>query len=179
MQFPRTTKLRTISQLVFFLLFVFLLLATEFHGSLTASAGEIRLPYPVSLFFQLDPLIAIANGLSGHGLYRGLLWSLLVLIPTMFVGRFFCGWICPLGSVHHYFSSWRSERKRGKELIESNRYKRWQTAKYYLLILGLVAAVLGTGIIGWIDPFSFLVRLSWFIDPTRERVWSARVSERA
>ena len=35
-------------------------------------------------------------------------------------------------------------------------YKR-QT-KYYLLIASLVAAVFGTGIVGWLDPFSLLVR---------------------
>jgi polyferredoxin len=154
----KPTRLRLFSQIVFFLLFLFLLLRTEFRGSLSAPRGEIRLPYPVGLFFQIDPLVALSNALASHALYRGLLWSLVILIPTMFFGRFFCGWICPLGSVHHFFSSFRSERKRGKQLIESNRYKRWQTTKYYLLIVALVAALMGTGIVGWLDPFSFLVR---------------------
>jgi len=158
LRFPTPTKLRILSQIVFFFLFLFLLLHTEFRGSLTASASEIRLPYPVSLFFQFDPLVAISNALSSHALYRGLLWSLVVLIPTMLLGRFFCGWICPLGSIHHFFSSFKSERKRGKQLIDSNRYKRWQTTKYYLLIASLVAAVSGTGVVGWLDPFSLLVR---------------------
>jgi polyferredoxin len=158
LRFPKPTKLRTFSQIVFFFLFLFLLLRTEFRGSLTASTREIRLPYPVALFFQFDPLVAISNALSSRALYRGLLWSLVVLIPTMFLGRFFCGWICPLGSIHHYLSSFKSERKRGKQLIDSNRYKRWQATKYYLLIASLVAAGLGTGIVGWLDPFSFLVR---------------------
>ncbi len=158
LHFPKPTRLRTLSQIVFFFLFLFLLLRTEFRGSLTASNSEIRLPYPVALFFRLDPLVAISNALSSHALYRGLLWSLVILIPTMFLGRFFCGWICPLGSIHHYFSSFKSERKRGKQLIESNRYRHWQTTKYYLLVVSLVAAVFGTGIIGWLDPFSFLVR---------------------
>ena len=158
LRFLKPTKLRTISQLVFFLFFLLLLLRTEFRGSLTSSSAEIRLPYPVSLFFQLDPLVAISNALASHALYRGLLWSLVVLLPTMFLGRFFCGWICPLGSIHHFFSSLRSERKRGKQLIASNRYKNWQTAKYYLLIVGLAASLFGTGIVGWLDPFSLLVR---------------------
>lgn len=96
--------------------------------------------------------------MAGHALYRGLLWCLLILIPTMFIGRFFCGWICPLGSIHHFFSSLKSERKRGKQLLESNRYKRWQTTKYYILAASLMAAPLGTDVGGWLDPFSFLVR---------------------
>jgi hypothetical protein len=51
--FPKPTKLRTLSQIIFFFLFLSLLLRTEFRGSLTVSASEIRLPYPVSLFFHL------------------------------------------------------------------------------------------------------------------------------
>lgn len=154
MHLPTPTKVRSYSQIAFFVLFLFLLLRTEFRGSLTPSSNEIRLPYPVSLFFQLDPLVAVSNALSSHALYRGLLWSLIILIPTMFLVRFFCGWVCPLGSIHHFFSSFKSERKRGKQLIESNRYKRWQTTKYYLLFVALVAAV----VVGWLDPFSLLVR---------------------
>ena len=154
----KPTRWRCLSQVIFFLLFLSLLVRTEFRGSLHTSTGDIHLPYPVNLFFRLDPLVALSNALASHALYRALLWSLVILIPTMFLGRFFCGWICPLGSIHHFFSSWKSERKRGKQLIESNRYKRWQTTKYYLLIACLVGAVLGTGIVGWLDPFSFLVR---------------------
>ena len=154
----KPTRVRWLSQIIFFSLFLFLLLRTEFRGSLHAGGSDIRLPYPVQLFFQFDPLVALSNALSSRALYHGLLWSLVVLIPTMFLGRFFCGWICPLGSIHHFFSSLRSERKRGKQLIESNRYKRWQTTKYYLLVAALIAAVLGTGIVGWLDPFSLLVR---------------------
>ena len=154
----KPTRLRWYSQVFFFALFLFLLLRTGFSGSLHAGGSDIRLPYPVQLFFQLDPLVALSNALSSRALYHGLLWSLMVLIPTMLLGRFFCGWICPLGSIHHFFSSLRSERKRGKQLIESNRYKRWQTTKYYLLVAVLIAALLGTGIVGWLDPFSLLVR---------------------
>ena len=154
----KPTRLRWFSQVAFFSLFLFLLLRTEFRGSLHAGGSEIRLPYPVQLFFQFDPLGALSNARSSRALYHGLLWSLVVLIPTMLLGRFFCGWICPLGSIHHFFGSLTSERKRGKQLIESNRYKRWQTTKYYLLVAALIAAVLGTGIVGWLDPFSFLVR---------------------
>ncbi|MGC2475171.1 MAG: 4Fe-4S dicluster domain-containing protein [Candidatus Sulfotelmatobacter sp.] len=158
MRWIRPTRLRLISQILFFLLFLFLLIRTEFRGTIATSGSDIRLPYPVGLFFQLDPLVSLSNALTGHGLYRGLLWSLVILIPTMFLGRFFCGWMCPLGSIHHFFGSLRSDRKRGKQLLESNRYKRWQTTKYYILIATLVCALLGTGLVGWLDPFSFLVR---------------------
>ena len=158
MKYATLRRLRRLCQIAFLLVFVLLLSRTEFRGSLRSSAGEIHLGYPVRLFFELDPLIAISNALASRALYRGLLWSLLIIIPTLFVGRFFCGWVCPMGTLNHFFGSLKSENKRGKLLIDSNRYKRWQTTKYYILVATLMAALLGTGLVGWLDPFSFLTR---------------------
>ena len=110
------------------------------------------------LFFEWDPLVALINALAGHALYRGLIWCLLILLPTLFLGRFFCGWICPMGTLQHFVGNLPSEAKRGKQRIESNRYKRWQTWKYLVLIAGLVAACFGSAALGCIDPFSLLVR---------------------
>ena len=152
-------KLRRASQILFLGLFFLHLFKTEFRGSLHSAPGDIRLPIPYpAIFLQSDPLIAISNALSSHALYHGLLWSLTILIPTFILGRFFCGWICPLGTLNHFFSSWKSERKRGPERLERNRYKRWQALKYYVLIAVLVAALLGSGIVGIFDPISLLIR---------------------
>lgn len=155
---PSPTRLRRASQILFLLFFLFLLLRTDFRESDSATSGDLRLTSPVSLFFQLDPLVAVSNALASGALYRGLLWSLIVLIPTFFLGRLFCGWICPLGTLNHFFSNLKSESKRAKQLINSNRYKSWQTTKYYLLAAGLVAALFGSALIGWLDPLSFLTR---------------------
>ena len=153
----RLPLLRRISQIFFLLLFVALLIFTSLRPT-PGGAGEIHMRAPIRLFFQLDPLVAIANVLAAHSLYRGLLWSLVILVPTLFLGRFFCGWICPMGTLQHFVGNMYSEAKRGKQRIESNRYKRWQTAKYAVLIAGLVAAFFGSMAIGWLDPFSLLVR---------------------
>jgi formate hydrogenlyase subunit 6/NADH:ubiquinone oxidoreductase subunit I len=81
------------------------------------------------------------------------------------IGRLFCGWVCPLGTLHHFVSSWKSERKRGPERLERNRYKKWQSLKFYILIAGLVSAIFGGSLIGILDPISLTVRsltASWF-----------------
>ena len=96
-------KLRRLSQILFLLLFLLLMMKADSFSSLRAARDGPRLPYPVSFFLQLDPLTAVASALSSHTLYRGLLWSLAILIPTFFLGRFFCGWICPLGTLNHFF----------------------------------------------------------------------------
>ncbi|MBE3072165.1 MAG: 4Fe-4S binding protein [Acidobacteria bacterium] len=151
-------KIRLASQVLFFGLFLFLLFRTEFHGSFGTAGSAVRIPWPVGLFLEANPLVAAANALSTHALYRNLLWSLAILVPTFFLGRAFCGWVCPLGTLNHYFGHLRSERKRGGRLLESNRYKRWQTAKYYILVAVLVAAAAGTALVGIVDPIALTVR---------------------
>ena len=153
----RLPQFRRISQIFFLLLFLALLILTSMRPASTGSA-DIHMRGPVRMFFILDPLVAITNALATHALYRGLILSLIVLLPTLFLGRFFCGWICPMGTLQHFVGSLKSEGKRGKQGIESNRYKRWQTIKYVVLLAGLVAAVFGSMAIGTLDPFSLLVR---------------------
>ena len=153
----RWQRLRRISQIFFLLLFLLLLVFTALRA-MPGTTSDIHVRGPVRLFFEWDPLVALTNALAGHALYRGLLWSLIILVPTLFLGRFFCGWICPMGTLQHFVGSRPSEAKRGKRRIESNRYKRWQTIKYVVLLAGLVAAAFGSMAIGWLDPFSLLVR---------------------
>jgi len=153
----RLPLLRRISQIFFLLLFLALLIFTSLRP-VPGATSDIHLLAPVRLFFELDPLVAVTNALASHALYRGLLWSLIILLPTLFLGRFFCGWICPMGTLQHFVGNLPSEAKRGKQRIDSNRYKRWQTGKYVVLIAGLVAACFGSAAIGWLDPFSLLVR---------------------
>jgi polyferredoxin len=148
---------RRISQTFFLLLFLVLLIFTSLRA-MPGGTSDIHMRAPVRLFFLLDPLVALTNAVASHALYRGLIVSLLVLIPTLFLGRFFCGWICPMGTLQHLAGNMPSEAKRGKQRTESNRYKRWQTIKYVVLIAGLVAATFGSMAIGWLDPFSLLVR---------------------
>ena len=153
----RLPKWRRTSQIIFLLLFLVLLIFTSLRG-VPGATSDIHLVAPVRLFFEWDPLVAVGNALASHALYRGLVWSLIILLPTLFLGRFFCGWICPMGTLQHFVGNMPSESKHGRQRIESNRYKRWQTIKYVVLIAGLVAAAFGSMAIGWLDPFSLLVR---------------------
>lgn len=157
MAHSKLPALRRTSQILFLLLFLALLAFSSLRPW-SSGAGDIHMSAPVRLFFEWDPLIALTNALAGHALYRGLLWCLVILVPTLFLGRFFCGWICPMGTLQHWVGNMPSESKRGRQRIESNRYKRWQTVKYVVLIAGLIAAVFGSMAIGWLDPFSLLVR---------------------
>ena len=83
MAHSRLPLFRRVSQIFFLLLFLALLILTTLRPAL-GGAGDIHMRAPVRLFFQLDPLVAIANVLAAHALYRGLLLSLVILVPTFF-----------------------------------------------------------------------------------------------
>jgi len=146
-------KLRTarrISQIFFFSLFLFFVVVSD----LRYLKG-----YPVSLFLEVDPLVAFATALTTHTVYKGLLWSLVILIPTVLLGRIFCNWICPYGILHHFIGwAFGKGRREDKVRIEANRYRPLFQTKYVILAGMLVAALFGSLQIGLLDPISLFHR---------------------
>ena len=137
-------SLRRLFQGIFLFLFLFLFIQTE-------SKGEDELGYPVRIFLDFDPLIALSTLLSAHTLVAGFFLSLIVVVLTVFLGRVFCGWICPLGTLHDsvgYFN------RRKPAQTSRNRH----TLKYYILIFLLASSLFTVQITGIMDPISLLIR---------------------
>ena len=151
---------RRAAQVGFFGLFMFFLFQTAFRGTFAASADTpVRLPYPVEAFLLADPFVTAMTLGATHQVYRGLLWSLGLLAITLVFGRVFCGWICPFGTLHHFFGWILPSRKgRGAARVEANKTHGYQRAKYYLMYAFLVAALFGSAIGGLFDPICIAVR---------------------
>jgi len=150
--------LRRISQIFFIILFFYLLFQTEYRGEFTKDiTNPIRIDLPVKFFFEIDPLAAISTVISTHSLYKDLILAVVLISATILFGRFFCGWICPMGTLHQIFSTVSPSRK-GIKRIESNKGHPNQVIKYYILILFLVAAVFTSLQVGLLDPITFLYR---------------------
>jgi polyferredoxin len=144
----RITNWRIVTQAFFFGLFLFLLWTTWFS----------RLKgYPVSLFLEMDPLVTFATALSTHTVYRWLWRAMWILVPTLLLGRVFCGWICPYGTLHN-FVGWVFNIRRNRHNIEANMYKPAFQLKYVGLVIFLVLALFGSLQIGLLDPICLLVR---------------------
>ena len=135
---------RRISQGLFLLLFLFLFLQTE-------SKGTDQLGYPAKLFLEFDPLLALATLLSGHALVPGFAFSLILVAITAVLGRVFCGWACPLGTLNNMVGAMK--RWRAKQHLRG-----WFHAKYLLLIFLLAGSMAGIQLSGLFDPLSLLVR---------------------
>jgi polyferredoxin len=163
---PARKRIRTLvwvrraSQVGFFALFMYFLVQTAFRGTFAASADQpVRLPLPVEGFLLADPFVAAMTLLSTHTVYRGLAISLVVVLLTFVFGRVFCGWICPFGTLHHFFGwIFPSRYLRGNKRVEANRTHWWQAGKYYLMWGFLAAGLVGSAIGGLLDPICVAVR---------------------
>ncbi len=124
--------------------------------------------YPVLWFLQIDPLVALGTSLAAHTLVHGLIWCLVLVGVTVLFGRVFCGWACPLGTLHHFFGALFDARPT-PERTASNRFRSLYNLKYYLLVMLLVMAAGNSLQIGWLDPIPFLVRaMAVFVQPTSQ-----------
>ena len=123
-------KIRRAYEVLFLGLFLFFLIITD----LRYLKG-----WPVSLFLEATPLVAVSTALTTHTLYRNLVWGLVVIAITMMLGRVWCNWMCPFGILHHFFG-WIGNRRNTKQMIEVNRYRKIYAIKYYILAAMLVMA---------------------------------------
>jgi len=121
------------------------------------------------VFFGLDPLIFLEHLATTRTILVYGLVSLIPLALTLVFGRFFCGWICPFGAIHE-FISWVSRKRWSKHSGPDRPRLRF---KYFVLTVVLVAAVAGTALAGWLDPFALLTRsAAAVIDPALASVFS-------
>jgi polyferredoxin len=131
-------------QAVFLALFLTLVALT--------SASLIR-SYPVDLFLGFDPLVALTTVLSTRSLYPHLAWALPLIVLTLVFGRFFCGWICPMGVLHHLIG-FATRKKKIPDRAKANAPRASQKVKYVILTVMLAMAAMGSVQIGLLDPIA-------------------------
>jgi MauM/NapG family ferredoxin protein len=143
-----TRAVRVLYQATFLGLFVWLLSRL--------AAGDPR-AFPYSLLLRLDPLTAAGVAAAAGTLAPALAAAAAVAVLTVLLGRFFCGWMCPLGTLQQLSSFLLAPRSR-RESLEVNRWRGWFALKYYVLAALLGLALLGSLQSGLLDPLSLLAR---------------------
>lgn len=166
-----TVNVRIIIQFFFLFLFFFLLIK--------AGSSGVKSFVFTDFFFYIDPLIFLSNLFSTHSIIPIFFLSLIPVFLTLIFGRFFCGWICPLGTINQFFS-WFAFKGEKNNL---NPDKKLLKLKYFILLFLLVMLIIGTNLTGLFDPFSILTRsfsttISPAIDYNVENVLKEGASEK-
>lgn len=108
-------------------------------------------------FLRFDPLAAFL-AVSRSRLWSNLLPAWIILAGSFFSGRFFCGWICPLGTILDTVPSFRRRRKlfspRPRDLPggSTGRGERRLRFKYVFLVLLLILVLSGINLLWIFDP---------------------------
>jgi polyferredoxin len=140
-----------ICQLIFLALFLFLFVQTEYRGS-----DEIN--SAVNTFFRIDPLVLFSYLLAAKSWSWLLFPALIMVVATLLLGRFFCGWICPLGTILDLMTS-KIRKSAPIKALKGN-------TKYWLLLPMLSASLFNLNISGLLDPIAILLRgLTFFFYP--------------
>jgi MauM/NapG family ferredoxin protein len=139
-------KIRRIVQILSLLFFLFLLIRTVFPADFAI---------PVDFFLRLDPLAAIGTVLASRSLSIHFVPPVILIILTLLFGRFFCGWICPLGATLDISDRLLFKRFRRPKIKYNTKLR---NLKYYILAAFLVGAIFSLQIIWLADPISIVTR---------------------
>ena len=142
-------KTRILSQALFLLLFLFLFLKTEYSFDDTVG-------YPADIFLKFDPFLMLTTLLNTFTLPPFFLTASITLVFTLLLGRFFCGWICPLGTIHSLVGKWKKDKK--KALQTRDKWLFGRRFKYFLLVFLLGLSLLSVQLAGFLDPLSLTIR---------------------
>ncbi|MHB9038053.1 MAG: 4Fe-4S binding protein [Armatimonadota bacterium] len=154
----RMQNLRRVVQVACFLAFLYLFALTI--GKYNVETQQIGLPSraPIDTFFRIDPLLSLATMVSARRMmWVTLIYSLPIVVLTILAGRFFCGWICPLGTTLDATDTlfFRRRKKSERTAIRRN-------IKYYLLAGILAGSVLSSQFAYLLDPITIITRAFTF-----------------
>ncbi len=138
-------KIRRLTQILFIFFFIYFFL-------------RARYPYeaapPADLFLRFSPLMPLFDFIK----YLHISWyfwpALLILLITPLLGRVFCGWMCPLGTLLDAASKiLKSANNRYSEKWHKLRY-----LKFALLAFLILASFFSLHLWGYFDPLSIFNR---------------------
>ena len=106
---------------------------------------------PVDFFLRTDPLLALTTTFSSREINAKVLPAVILIGLTLLFGRFFCGYICPLGTLLDLLDKLLGTKM--PHFVE-----RLRVVKFYLLIIVVIASLTGANLIYLFDPLLILTR---------------------
>ncbi|MFA5078823.1 MAG: 4Fe-4S binding protein, partial [Dehalococcoidia bacterium] len=104
------------------------------------------------LLMRLDPLAMLSEAIAGRSVQPYLVIPLAMILLALVVGRAWCGWLCPMGTLLEWlsFNRWRTKKIRMAD--------GWRSVKYVILLAIAGAAVFSNLTLLILDPMTIFVR---------------------
>lgn len=167
-------------QILSLLLFCFLIITTR----LKIEEEFYRVESPISpyLYFTTNPLTFVSAATASRSIPAVNYLPLLVMVAlVLLLGRFYCGWLCPLGvMIDGAAKIWRPPKR-----PKPSRWVPSPNLKFYILLIIITLALVpstrsdrldspvGVNIVGFFDPITIAMRaMSFAIQPYLERIVS-------
>jgi len=150
--FLHINNIRRAVQILIFLLFLILIIQTAY---------PLNTWLPADFFLRLDPLAAVSTILSSRNTQTLILKfvpAIVIVFLTIVLGRFFCNWVCPLGTTIDIFDRllrWKSKRIRNPRIAHTPQLR---NLKYYVLVGFLIAALFSLQVAWLMDPIPIATR---------------------
>ena len=141
MKVATTRRIRQVVQVVSFLFFLVLAVYS------TATLGGF---FSWELPLRFDPLAALTTMIAQRRWLVNFLPAAVILIATLILGRFWCGWLCPLGTLFDWFGPRKATDKGTPSL--------WRGLKYGILFVTVFAALWGNLTLLVFDPLTIWMR---------------------
>ncbi len=144
--------MRRYIQYIFLILFIIFIFETEY---------PLKEYLSINGFLRMDPLIFLGTFISSLNFVNLFIPAIILLIFTLIIGKFFCGYICPMGTIIDI-----SDSIIDKEINKDKERIRLRSLKYYILIVIVISSISGLSLIYLMDPLTIITRFfSYFIYP--------------
>ncbi len=124
-----------------------------FLGLLATALSGVASSLKVDFFLALDPSVALITAASGRLLLVGFLPAVCVVILGLVLGRFFCGYVCPMGTTLDV-----ADKLFGVRYKKQKKPTQLRPVKYLVLIFLVGASLLGVSLVFFASPLSLITR---------------------
>ncbi len=145
MKNKRLSTARAVSQILFWVIFIGIIVLTRETSETTGFLTNLP---------RLSAYLGISLSLTAKSIAASFLPALIIIVLTIVFGRFFCGWICPLGSTIDATDKiiTPAAKSQNKERPSIKSYK------FLMLIITLALSIVGIQVSGIFDPLSLAIR---------------------